>query len=87
MKSPVIIIGIGEMGGVFARGFVQPTVISVWFEKKKGRDVKVLIPSPAYGPAAGRQHRPRSDSDTGVTDRREVSGRQINQGDAGSLCW
>ena len=123
MKSPVIIIGIGEMGGVFARallraghpvypatretnlaelarqlpapelvlvavaetdlhtvleqipaawqsriallqnellpadwkayGFVQPTVISVWFEKKKGQDVKVLIPSPAYGPAAG----------------------------------
>jgi len=123
MKSPVIIIGIGEMGGVFARGFlraghpvypagrstdldelarqlpnpelvlvavaendlhplleqipacwlshiallqnellpadwqpygfVQPTVISVWFEKKKGKDVKVLIPSPAYGPAAG----------------------------------
>ena len=123
MKPPVIIIGIGEMGGVFARGFlragypvypagrstdldelarqlpnpelvlvavaendlqplleqipacwqshiallqnellpadwqpygfVQPTVISVWFEKKKGKDVKVLIPSPAYGPAAG----------------------------------
>lgn len=123
MRSPVLIIGIGEMGGVFARGllraghpvypanrttdlaelarqlpapemvlvsvaendlhplleqipacwhsriallqnellptdwqaygFVQPTVISAWFEKKKGRDVKVLIPSPAYGPAAG----------------------------------
>ena len=123
MKSPVIIIGIGEMGSVFARGllraghpvypatretdlaalarqlpapqlvlvavaesdlpttlehipaswqsriallqnellpadwehygFVQATIISVWFEKKKGRDVKVLIPSPAYGPAAG----------------------------------
>ena len=123
MKSPVIIIGIGEMGGVFARGLLraghpvypatretdlaalarqlpapqlvlvavaesdlhatleqipaswqsriallqnellpadwepyglrQPTIISVWFEKKKGRDVKVLIPSPAYGPAAG----------------------------------
>jgi ketopantoate reductase len=123
MESPVIIIGIGEMGGVFARGFlraghpvypasratdleelarqlpapelvlvavaendlhpvleqipgtwqsriallqnellpadwqpygfVQPTVISVWFEKKKDKEVKVLIPSPAYGPAAG----------------------------------
>ena len=123
MKPPVIIIGIGEMGSVFARGFlraghpvypasratdlaelarqlpapelvlvavaendlhptleqlpaswqsriallqnellpadwqpygfVQPTVISVWFEKKKGQDVKVLIPSPAFGPAAG----------------------------------
>ena len=123
MKSPVVVIGIGEMGGVFARGFLragypvfpatrqsdlaevaraiptpelvlvavaendlhgvleqlppawfqrigllqnellpgdweqygfaQPTVISVWFEKKKGQDVKVLIPSPAFGPQAG----------------------------------
>ena len=122
MKSPVILIGIGEMGSVFARGllrsghpvypvtrttdlaetarllpspelvlvavaendlhavleqipatwfqriallqnellpgdwqqygFTQPTVISVWFEKKKGQDVKVLIPSPVYGPQA-----------------------------------
>jgi hypothetical protein len=33
-------------------GFTQPTVISVWFEKKKGQDVKVLIPSPVYGPQA-----------------------------------
>ncbi len=27
----------------------SPTVISVWFEKKKGHDYKVLIPSPVYG--------------------------------------
>ena len=123
MKSPVVLIGIGEMGSVFARGFLragypvypvtrqsdianaartiptpelvlvavaendlhsvleqlpaawfqrigllqnellpadweqygfaQPTVISVWFEKKKGQDVKVLSPSPAFGPQAG----------------------------------
>jgi len=33
-------------------GFIKPTVISVWFEKKKGQDVKVLIPSPVFGPAA-----------------------------------
>ncbi len=122
MKSPVVIIGIGEMAGVFARGFLRsgypvypvtrdvdmqqlaeelpepelvllavaenavhelmeqipgpwrerlallqnellprdwhqsgyqdPTVISVWFEKKKGQDAKVLIPSPAFGPRA-----------------------------------
>jgi ketopantoate reductase len=122
MKSPVIVIGIGEMGSVFARGFLRtghpvypvtrdtdlvatakrlpspeqvlvavaendlpavlekipaawqsrlallqnellpddwqqygytsPTVISVWFEKKKGQDVKVLIPSPVFGPGA-----------------------------------
>lgn len=122
MKAPVILIGIGEMAGVFARGLLRighpvfpvtrdsnmqemaealptpalvlvavaendlhkvltdipeqwrnhlgllqnellpkdwqqhqidnPTVISVWFEKKKGQDAKVLIPSPVYGPAA-----------------------------------
>ncbi len=123
MKSPVVVIGIGEMGGVFSRGllragypvypvtrtsdiealaqqlpapelvlvavaendlhstlealpaawhervallqnellpaeweqfgFSSPTVISVWFEKKQGQDVKVLIPSPVFGPRAG----------------------------------
>ena len=122
MKKPVILVGVGEMGGVFARGILrsgypvipvtremdiqliadhhpdpalvlvsvaendlhptlkklpsiwhpyigllqnellpldwekydypQPTVISVWFEKKKGQDAKVLISSPAYGPKA-----------------------------------
>ncbi len=118
MSKSVVIIGLGEMGGVFARGFLRagipvfpvtrtmnvqqamnsmpnpdlvllamgegdlqaglasipdqwkpktallqnellprdwrnhlpdPTVISVWFEKKKGQDVKVLIPSPVFG--------------------------------------
>ena len=29
--------------------FSHPTVISVWFEKKKGQDSKVLIPSPCFG--------------------------------------
>ncbi len=33
-------------------GIEQPTVISVWFEKKKGRDYKVLLPSRCYGPRA-----------------------------------
>ena len=121
-KNNIILIGLGEMGGVFARGFlksgypvtpvtrqmdmnaiaskettpelvmiavaendlqgvltnlpdawrthtvllqnellprdwtkyslIDPTIISVWFEKKKGQDYKVLIPSPAYGPKA-----------------------------------
>ena len=32
--------------------FTNPTVISVWFEKKKGQDSKVLIPSPCYGAKA-----------------------------------
>jgi len=122
MNSPVVLVGLGEMGGVFARGLLRsgipvfpvvrgqtmqdaakslpdpqmvliavgendianvladipetwksriallqnellprdwqshgiknPTVISVWFEKKKGQDVKVLIPSPVFGPSA-----------------------------------
>ncbi len=29
-----------------------PTVISVWFEKKKGMDSKVVLPSPIWGPHA-----------------------------------
>jgi hypothetical protein len=31
---------------------VNPTVISVWFEKKKGQDAKVIVPSPVFGPRA-----------------------------------
>jgi hypothetical protein len=31
---------------------VDPEVISVWFEKKKGTDAKPLIPSPVAGPKA-----------------------------------
>ena len=123
MEQPVVIVGIGEMGGVFARGFLsaghpvfpvlrnasmaeaaeaipdpalvmvtvgeddlsdvlahlpagwktsvamiqnellprdwtsrgveQPTVASVWFEKKPGTPVKVIIPTPVAGPQAG----------------------------------
>jgi len=32
-----------------AHGLENPTVISVWFEKKKGMDSKVVISSPVYG--------------------------------------
>jgi hypothetical protein len=35
-----------------AHGYKDPTVISVWFEKKKGIDAKPLIASPAAGPGA-----------------------------------
>ncbi|WP_019556371.1 NAD(P)-binding domain-containing protein [Thiomicrorhabdus arctica] len=122
MKDPIIVIGLGELGSVFARGFLRlghpvqgvtrhmdkqaladqipnpaavlisvgeadisdvlttlpkqwtnqtiliqnellprdwvaanisnPTVVSVWFEKKKGIDSKVVLPSPVYGPNA-----------------------------------
>ncbi len=33
-------------------GLRDPTVISVWFEKKKGTEPKVLLPSPVFGPQA-----------------------------------
>lgn len=37
-------------GDWLKHGLQNPTVISVWFEKKAGQDVKVIIPSPVYGP-------------------------------------
>ncbi len=122
IKKPIVVIGIGEMSGVFTRGLLKagyplypvtrdmniqavseqlndpemvlvavgendlapvleqlsehwkdrlcllqnellprdwqahkinnPSVISVWFEKKKGQDFKVLVPSPVTGPKA-----------------------------------
>ncbi|SCZ50759.1 NAD(P)-binding domain-containing protein [Thiohalomonas denitrificans] len=35
-----------------AHGLESVTAVAVWFEKKKGQDYKVLVPSPAYGPHA-----------------------------------
>ena len=35
-----------------AKGFNNPTVISVWFEKKPGQDFKIIISSPVFGPLA-----------------------------------
>lgn len=122
MQDPIVLVGIGQIGGVFARGFlrrghpvypvtrgmdmareaalvpspalvlvtvaeadlhpvleaipapwrdrlglvqnellprdwqrhgiIDPTVVSVWFEKKAGQDSKILLPSPAFGPKA-----------------------------------
>ena len=37
-----------------AHGIKNPTVVSVWFEKKKGTDAKPLLPSPVFGPEAAR---------------------------------
>jgi hypothetical protein len=34
------------------RVYADPTVISVWFEKKPGMDHKVIIPSPVFGPGS-----------------------------------
>lgn len=33
-------------------GLGEPTVASIWFEKKPGQEVKVLLPTPIYGPEA-----------------------------------
>ncbi len=33
-------------------GITEPTVAAVWFEKKPGQDVKVIIPTPVAGPCA-----------------------------------
>lgn len=35
-----------------AHGLRDVTAVAVWFEKKKGQDYKVLVPSPVYGPRA-----------------------------------
>lgn len=35
-----------------AHAIANPTVIPVWFEKKKGTDAKPLLPSPVFGPAS-----------------------------------
>lgn len=37
-----------------AHGIDFPTVVSVWFEKKKGTDAKPLLSSPVHGPEARR---------------------------------
>ncbi|MCK5895568.1 MAG: hypothetical protein KAG20_02120 [Cocleimonas sp.] len=37
-----------------AYDFPTPTIISVWFEKKQGQDVKIVVPSPLYGSQAQR---------------------------------
>ncbi len=37
-------------------GLQNPTVISIWFEKKKGMDAKVVIDSPAFGQFADLLH-------------------------------
>lgn len=35
------------------QGYKNPTVASIWFEKKKGQDVKIVVASPIYGAHAG----------------------------------
>ena len=37
-----------------AHGIENPTVISVWFEKKQGKDAQAILSSPVFGPEAER---------------------------------
>lgn len=145
MKPPIVILGIGELGGVFARSFLRmgypvypitrsmnieheaaqipapelvlitvgeeslhpilqqipqqwrnrlgllqnellprdweahaitnPTVISVWFDKKPGIDVKSVMPSAVYGPAANLIH--ESLTSLGIVCRRLADEEQL----------
>jgi len=57
------------------QGFATPTVISVWFEKKPGIDVKVIIPSPVHGPGAGLVS--RALATVGIPSRLLVNEREL----------
>ncbi len=58
-----------------AHGIENPTVISVWFEKKKGTDAKPLIPSPAAG--AGADLLVRALASIDIPARRVESGAEL----------
>ena len=51
-KDKLILIQNELLPRDWQRHGLEPTVISVWFEKKKGQDVKVVVPSPVYGQRA-----------------------------------
>ena len=48
-KDKLVLLQNELLPGDWQRYGLEPTVISVWFEKKKGQDSKVIIPSPVYG--------------------------------------
>lgn len=48
-KDRLILLQNELLPGDWQKYNLQPTVISVWFEKKKGQDSKVIIASPVYG--------------------------------------
>jgi hypothetical protein len=54
-----------------------PTVMSVWFEKKKGTDATPLLPSPVFGPEAGRL--------VAALESIDLPARTV--ADAGALAW
>lgn len=48
-KDRLVLLQNELLPGDWQKYNLQPTVISVWFEKKKGQDSKVIIASPVYG--------------------------------------
>lgn len=48
-KDRLVLLQNELLPGDWQRHGLEPTVISVWFEKKKGQDSKVIIPSPVFG--------------------------------------
>ncbi len=48
-KDRLVLLQNELLPGDWQRHNLEPTVISVWFEKKKGQDSKVIIPSPVFG--------------------------------------
>lgn len=48
-KDRLVLLQNELLPGDWQQHHLDPTVISVWFEKKKGMDSKVIIPSPVFG--------------------------------------
>ena len=48
-KNKLVLLQNELLPAVWQKYDLDPTVISVWFEKKKGQDSKVIIPSPVCG--------------------------------------
>jgi ketopantoate reductase len=48
-KDKLVLLQNELLPAVWQKHNLDPTVISVWFEKKKGQDSKVIIPSPVFG--------------------------------------
>jgi hypothetical protein len=57
-----------------AHGLIDPTIMSVWFEKKKGIDARPLIASPVAGPGAALLCR--------ALDAIDLPCREVDLGDA-----
>jgi len=48
-KDRIVLLQNELLPGDWQKYDLEPTVISVWFEKKKGQDSKVIVPSPVFG--------------------------------------